>query len=238
MNNTVLIVLLIAHVLGDFYLQTEQLSDDKGDSYPHVLLHCTIYASTVILFLIFKLELSLLWLALAYIITHLAIDTIKFWLRKKNTSCLYVVDQVAHTLTLLVLSHQFSSLTVYPKIENFKLLEGTTFMHVLSILLFFLIILNPVNITHKNVFSHINPMAKVVGEKEKAKTGALIGSLERILIALLLLVGQYTAIGLVITGKSIARYKKIQDEQAFAEYYLIGTFFSILAVLIPFLIIF
>jgi hypothetical protein len=57
-----------------------------------------------------------------------------------------------------------------------------------------------------------------------------------VLIALLLLVGQYTVIGLVITGKSIARYKKIADEKDFAEYYLIGTFYSILAVLVPFLI--
>ena len=39
-------------------------------------------------------------------------------------------------------------------------------------------------------------------------------------------------IGLVFTAKSIARYNKISENPAFAEYYLIGSLFSILSALL------
>lgn len=57
--------------------------------------------------------------------------------------------------------------------------------------------------------------------------GAIIGWLERALVLTLVLMGQYTAIGLALTAKSIARYKELEDRR-FAEYYLIGTLASIL----------
>ncbi|MCD0062157.1 DUF3307 domain-containing protein, partial [Streptococcus agalactiae] len=56
--------------------------------------------------------------------------------------------------------------------------------------------------------------------------------LERLIMAILLISGQYAAIGLVFTAKSIARYDKISKSQVFAEYYLIGSLFSIISVLI------
>ncbi len=57
--------------------------------------------------------------------------------------------------------------------------------------------------------------------------GALIGLLERALVLTFVLLGQYTAIGLILTAKSIARYKELEDRH-FAEYYLIGTLSSML----------
>ena len=57
--------------------------------------------------------------------------------------------------------------------------------------------------------------------------GALIGVLERCLISLLVAMGQWGAIGFVLTAKSVARFKKL-EEQRFAEAYLIGTLTSVL----------
>ena len=51
-------------------------------------------------------------------------------------------------------------------------------------------------------------------------------------MGLSLIFGQFTAIGLVFTAKSIARYNKISESQSFAEYYLIGSLFSMIAVLL------
>ncbi len=68
--------------------------------------------------------------------------------------------------------------------------------------------------------------------------GSLIGSMERILIVLFLLLGEYAAIGFVFTAKSITRYKRISIQKEFAEYYLLGTLFSILAALAVYGIIF
>ena len=57
--------------------------------------------------------------------------------------------------------------------------------------------------------------------------GAIIGFLERGLVLTFVLLHQYTAIGLVLTAKSIARYKEL-DNRRFAEYFLIGTLSSVL----------
>ena len=62
----------------------------------------------------------------------------------------------------------------------------------------------------------------------KTGAGAWIGNLERLLSGVLILLGQFSAVGLTMTAKSIARYDEIVKNPAFAEYYLIGTLYSIL----------
>jgi len=57
--------------------------------------------------------------------------------------------------------------------------------------------------------------------------GAMIGILERVFTLTLVLVGQYMALGLILTAKSIARFEELKDRK-FAEYYLIGTLSSML----------
>ncbi|HDS46403.1 MAG TPA: hypothetical protein ENN68_10095 [Methanomicrobia archaeon] len=64
-----------------------------------------------------------------------------------------------------------------------------------------------------------------VGGLEHA--GLAIGILERIFVLTLVLYGQFTAIMLVLTAKSIARFEDLKKRE-FAEYYLIGTFSSML----------
>ncbi len=63
--------------------------------------------------------------------------------------------------------------------------------------------------------------------KDAAGGGAIIGMLERWIAFVLVLTGQYTALAFVIAAKSIARYKKINEEEKFGEYFLIGTLTSI-----------
>lgn len=57
--------------------------------------------------------------------------------------------------------------------------------------------------------------------------GAAIGVLERILTLTLILIGEYTAIAVVFTAKSITRFEELKNRE-FAEYYLIGTLSSLL----------
>lgn len=63
------------------------------------------------------------------------------------------------------------------------------------------------------------------GRKENARIGSWIGILEREIIFILGLLGQYGAIGFVIAAKSLARHSQL-NEPAFAEKYLIGTLLS------------
>ena len=60
----------------------------------------------------------------------------------------------------------------------------------------------------------------------------MIGTIERIIMIILISMNQYSALGLVLTAKSIARYERISKDEGFAEYYLLGTLMSFLCVLI------
>lgn len=56
--------------------------------------------------------------------------------------------------------------------------------------------------------------------------GRVIGTLERIAVYVLVIHGQYEALGLVLAAKGLARFNNL-DDRDFAEYFLIGTFLSV-----------
>ena len=70
----------------------------------------------------------------------------------------------------------------------------------------------------------------------KDNAGTYIGMLERIIILLLGILGLYGSIALVLTAKSLARFKQLEDK-SFSEKYLVGTLMSlIIAILALFII--
>ncbi len=68
------------------------------------------------------------------------------------------------------------------------------------------------------------PLAKKGGNAKGA--GRLIGIFERAIIISLIFAEAYSAVGLVLAAKSIARFERLKKRD-FAEYYLIGTLASI-----------
>jgi len=65
-----------------------------------------------------------------------------------------------------------------------------------------------------------------IKEDDPSNLGRYIGMFERFLVTTFVLSGNFTAIGLIFAGKSVARFKAL-DDRHFAEYYLLGTFASI-----------
>jgi len=57
--------------------------------------------------------------------------------------------------------------------------------------------------------------------------GRLIGYLERLIVVVIVCIGAYTVIPFIVAAKSLARFKKF-DNQEWAEYFLVGTLSSIL----------
>ncbi|MDC7956348.1 DUF3307 domain-containing protein, partial [Fusobacterium simiae] len=99
----------------------------------------------------------------------------------------------------------------------------------------FSIILDPASVFIRKLFISISPKTYPKTNLEELKAGNIIGKLERIIIAILLLNNQFGVIGFVLTAKSIARFKQMENRE-FAEKYLIGTLTSFLIVLISVLI--
>ena len=62
---------------------------------------------------------------------------------------------------------------------------------------------------------------------QPVKAGRIVGSLERLVIAMGLAAGSWEVVAAVIALKTVARFKEL-DEKLFAEYFLIGSLFSLL----------
>lgn len=221
-------VFLLCHVLGDFYFQSQALSQKKQTSWPHLLLHGLLYALPFVaagIYITLYTGISP-WMPIGIaVIAHLLIDILKRTVEHTIPSCVhrpwpFLLDQLLHLAIVFwggwYMGHRALPL---PTADAFRWI------------LFFLLLLRPVNIALHELFYAYQPKTEGMQHTQPG-AGAIIGSMERILVALCFIVNQYALIGLVITAKSIARFKRISEDQEFAEYYLIGTLFSILSAMV------
>jgi len=247
MARTVLTLFLIGHILGDFYLQSSQLAINKDESFKKILKHSVIYLFSMIFVIIPVFSLNLLKWAFIISIAHFIVDLVKFFIKKKIMIdekldvLAYFIDQIVHILVII-----FITMTIYLLSEPINYIYCIQYildrlpvdvLGILSWILILLIIIRPFSITIKKVLYQYRPM---INEEKGGypNVGALIGMLERCIILLLLSAGQYSAIGFVLTAKSIARYNKIADDPTFSEYYLLGTLLSAMLVIVTYLLIF
>lgn len=217
MSSWLFLSLLMAHVIGDFYLQSDKYCKQKEllkIKSPFLYIHSVIAGLLswgVVPFADF-------WI-FALIIggTHLLIDTMKTYMRKGLWA--FTTDQIAHILILCLISCQYRPAFHLP-------IQSMDFLDVLSIPLFTLAILcclKPTNIFIKLILDNYK-----IGAEESCKSiknaGALIGNLERILAMVFVLIGQYEAVGFIIAAKSLLRFK--DTDIAKTEYVLAGTLLS------------
>jgi len=262
-NGLLFLVLLCAHLLGDYYLQTKTLANKKEEKYSGILEHSLIYA---VVFMGVLLIIETPWWLLAIAAgSHWVIDSVKWLLRKKSIQkpTLFIIDQILHLLTLLLLASFTPVIGIRPWLAELP-------NHIWTWSTLLLLIWKPCNVSLDILFKEYSLAAKEESrrlELEAAKkrqstelsdndrpseqqkeslsilpeiegAGAWVGTFERIIAVLFASLGQYAAMGLLIAAKSIARYDKISKGSAFAEYYLIGTLYSILFAIVAYLFVF
>jgi len=218
------------------------MADKKEKSIKWLLVHCLYYELVMILVLspifTYKLIVPLILLG----ISHLFIDIIKYVIltkiRKSNKYTdikdrnAYFIDQILHIASLLVIAYLANDIEL--KISDLIIdffnelrIPNNFVLWVLTLL----IIHKPANITIQKLLIKYKPEKKD-NQKRDRNAGRLIGTIERIIMLILISNGQYSAIGLVLTAKSVARYDRIAKEEDFAEYYLLGTLLSTLIVIV------
>lgn len=245
MHKLLFLILLTAHFTADFYLRKDKTPDGTFKQVMGLILHCILYAVTGFLFCLLIWHNDLIVYVIIFGVSHFIIDLLKKLIKRKtkekHTGAIYIIDQILHLATIFILSvlYQYNSgsAAIAPWLNAFMANFAFTATEMIKAALLLLIICKPANITFKKIFSAIKPSQDVKTMEKNIQVGAKIGSMERLLILVFLFVNEYGAIGLVLTGKSISRYKLISEEKDFAEYYLLGTFFSILATIVPFFII-
>jgi hypothetical protein len=272
-----LLSLIIAHLLADFYLQTDRMVQDKLKNLKkHILHHFLV--NTIVLaagWLFFYQQkdpvMTVIWPLLFITATHLMIDLLKIKLvdqftasENMNKLWFFILDQLLHIFMLLIAMQLFYKISLVSNFNRFIqllfeegrqldasstilviaiiLILGTTVSgHIIRILLGSLpgqLLTFEGKYTFKNEFRE--PAYQKTSKSEKGLSeqysymifnkhdmsrGKLIGYIERLLVILLTYYSSYPAIAFIVTAKSIARFKQM-DDRDWAEYFLLGTLTS------------
>lgn len=240
------ILLLLAHIIGDFYLQNQSMADKKEYSIKWLLFHCLCYWAAVMIALVPIMSLKVFMFGTVQAILHAIIDVGKFaeiYILKKNKKLMplkerniFVLDQALHVTSIVIIAYLFvlqdGTISVSSGVSQFFKIIGVSGISLVSMATALLIIHKPANITIFKLLGVYKPGTKEDLVKKDYNAGRFIGTVERIIMLIFISIGQYSAVGLVLTAKSIARYDRISKEKDFAEYYLLGTLLSTVIVII------
>jgi len=214
-----LIKLLLAHVLGDFFLQPDKWVAEKeslqlksNKLYWHVAIHVAL---VFVVFLSFDVWLQ----AIVIGISHYLIDACKLVFQKpKNKRLWFFVDQALH-ITVIVICWISMSETAN---INFGFLQQQQFwLYIFGALL----LSSPTAVVIKVVIARFIPSKSSISLQN---AGKFIGILERLLIYVFVLTGHFEAVGFLLAAKSIFRFGDLKEanELKLTEYVLIGSLLS------------
>ncbi|WP_421943589.1 DUF3307 domain-containing protein [Pedobacter sp.] len=217
----ILIKLILAHLIGDFFLQPTSWVKDKerkklksGKLYLHVLVHVAL------IFVIF-LSLNVWKIALSIGALHLIIDALKsLFQTKKNARVLFFADQVLHFSSVVLVWHVFYKgyldISYLSDVKTWVLLVGVLFLTM------------PTSIIMKVIIAKWLPENDDESPKSLQNAGKYIGILERVLIFVFILTNHFEAVGFLLAAKSIFRFGDLKEahDLKLTEYVLIGTLLS------------
>lgn len=229
----IIYILFIGHFLAEFTFQSAKLVQRKLDKFKYLVYHALIYAVifSIAIFPLIKFEKAIF----PYVIivsSHFFIDWIRKHVDKKfNGKAIkfasFIMDQIFHVLILAVIYYVFDLGVETTKLYDYFQQWPCFFNNIVIYCLTFIILWDPAAVLVKKVLTYIFDENSCTREDNDPQVGRIIGKLERIIIAALILNNQIGAIGFVLTAKSIARYKQLEDKN-FAEKYLVGTLTSTL----------
>lgn len=216
-----LIKLILAHIIGDFFLQPKRWVKDKEKKKlksPKLYLHIAIHFA--LLFLILW-DITLWPMILIVGGSHLIIDAFKLILQKKsNKRLFFFLDQVLHVLVIL------TTYIIYTKAAlDFNTIFSEQSLLLITCLVF---LTRPVSIIMKTIFTKWN-ISKLTENNESLKdAGMYIGILERLLVFVFIITNHWEAVGFLITAKSVFRFGDLKESKhrKLTEYILIGTLIS------------
>jgi len=216
-----LIKIILAHLIGDFFLQPNSWVKEKeskklksGKLYLHVGIHA------VLIFIVF-LSFNVWKLALSIGIIHLLIDALKLLLQNnKNSRILFFTDQILHFTSIILIWH-----ILYGGKLNTNFFNETNTWIIIAGLMFLTM---PVSIIMRVLIAKWIPENREEDAQSLQNAGKYIGILERMLIFLFVLTNHFEAVGFLLAAKSIFRFGDLKEAQdiKLTEYVLIGTLLS------------
>lgn len=235
------LILIILHLLGDFYLQTTKLArcknarkgsacgeckkckDSSWINWKYLLVHSLLYAAPFgALYLIMR------WMYVTVIIgvllvTHILIDAVSCYFNKKNKQTIvYIVDQALHV----------GILCLVPQFVTFSYYIDDCYCAGLKVIFVYLMLIMPCSTMINKLFKDIYPQSDELGMFD---VGSIIGIMERILTFIFACFESFSAIAIIITVKTWARTNDLKEPE-FRNKYLLGTLTSLALALILFVV--
>lgn len=229
-------LLLLGHIAGDFYFPSSGMADKKqtesGAVFRHGLLYCcAMLAASAPLFFI-NAQAAILAVAIPGV-SHFCIDIIKYAFtraqkRTEESFILFIIDQALHISAAAAVSYMLRAYLPESGITALFLGINVSYMMTVKILTTLALMVKPANIAFRMILKTSKEEDRLADAASGMKNaGAIIGALERIIVCVMVFLGEYASVAVVLTAKSIARYNRLKAEPRFAEYYLIGTLSSI-----------
>ena len=211
-----LILQLLAHLVSDFYLQTEKSCKSKADNAfksRHLYIHALITFGCAWLF---SLSVGFWWAALLIAVLHLVIDGLKSVC--KNLKGAFFIDQLLHLAVIVAVVALFNKGVISLPIW---LPETKVLLWIVA----FAFCLRPANFIIQNIFKEAKISIPDSGKEQSLpNAGRVIGNVERMLTLVFVMLGQYEAIGFLLAAKSLLRFRETDTVKS--EYVLVGTLLS------------
>lgn len=248
-------VLLFAHVLSDFVFQTTQMVREKSQLNPRGFLkHGAVLFFTALPVIFVAYPSEILWRIALVSVLHIVVDIVKEGLQRRveqrralevARTLLFAADQAVHIALIFIVARgvpiRYHAVNAY-FVETFLNGNGLSYEEFKAGFIVLYAALSGIyfvpllfDIAYRKVPDYaakLNDQLKVDLVEadydfiDEVKTGKWIGVFERFLIAVFLLAGQLASIGFVVALKSLARFK-MMAHKIFAEYFLLGTLFSV-----------
>lgn len=241
-----IILLLLAHIVGEFYVLNSKTFKKEENSLKTLLIHSLSYYVTMLIIAIPVITLEIIIVVSVTSIVHMIIELLNFYYCRKVLNCkkwslvkernIFFVIQALHLASLIIISY----IAVINKIElkGLKIITkffdtvGLSEVVFISWLVTLLLIHKPANIAISKFLALYKPRETNLDIQKDNNAGRFIGTVERIIMVIFISLHEFAAIGLVLTAKSIARYDRISRDKDFAEYYLLGTLISVAIVVV------
>ena len=212
-----LILQLLAHLVSDFYLQTEKSCKSKADNAfksRHLYIHALITFGCAWLF---SLSVGFWWAALLIAALHLIIDGLKSVC--KNLKGAFFIDQLLHLAVIVAVVALFNNK------GEISFAAWLPEPKVLLWIVAFVFCLRPANFIIQNIFKEAKISIPDSGKEQSLpNAGRVIGNVERMLTLVFVMLGQYEAIGFLLAAKSLLRFRETDTVKS--EYVLVGTLLS------------
>ncbi|MGI6607449.1 MAG: DUF3307 domain-containing protein [Erysipelotrichaceae bacterium] len=225
------LILVILHLLADFYLQTDKIARCKNAisdyrcidckecgensylNFKYVVIHSALYAILFVLPFFVANHTDVIKSFFLIFVSHVIIDSITCYINKKSKKTLvFIIDQFIHLMILFCLY----------KIIDFNPVDEKYFFVVKTIFIM-LLLMAPCSVFIDKMFEDLYPGTISKGIFD---VGSIIGIMERFLVLIFSYYKSFPSIAMIITVKTWARTNDLKKYN-FRNRYLLGTLTSL-----------